>query len=54
VAGGFVATEIIHYLTGIVSPPMLGAGFVLDLRTLNIDRYSVDAQDECPVCERDH
>lgn len=49
-AGGMVAAEVMHYLTGLVPPPMLGAGFVLDLRTLEVEKYDVEPQPECPVC----
>lgn len=50
VAAGLVATEAMHQLTGLLPPPMLGAGFVFDLRTLEVERYEVLAQPECPVC----
>ncbi len=49
-AAGLVATEVMHQVTGLVPPPMLGAGFVFDLRTLEVERYEVVPQPECPVC----
>lgn len=50
VAGGLVASEIVHHLTGLIPPPMLGSGFVIDLRSLEVERYDVEPQAECPVC----
>ncbi len=49
-AGGLVAAEVMHQVTGLVPPPMLGAGFVFDLRTLEVERYEVVPQPGCPVC----
>lgn len=49
-AAGLIATEVMHFLTGLVPPPMFGAGFVLDLRTLAVERYEVVPEPECRVC----
>jgi bacteriocin biosynthesis cyclodehydratase domain-containing protein len=48
--GGLVATEVMHFLTGIADPKTLGAGYTLDLRTIEIERYEVRRDPDCPVC----
>jgi bacteriocin biosynthesis cyclodehydratase domain-containing protein len=48
--GGLAAAEVMHYLTGLTEPTMLGAGYSYDLRTLEVERYEVMAEPECPVC----
>jgi bacteriocin biosynthesis cyclodehydratase domain-containing protein len=48
--GGLVATEVMHFLTGITQPRTLGAGYTLDLRTIEIERYEVRPDPGCPVC----
>jgi bacteriocin biosynthesis cyclodehydratase domain-containing protein len=48
--GGLVATEVMHFLTGITRPRTLGAGYALDLRSLELERYEVVADPGCPVC----
>ncbi len=48
--GGLVATEVMHFLTGIAPPRTLGAGYTLDLRSYELERYEVVADPACPVC----
>lgn len=50
VAGGLVGAEVMHFLTGVVDPPMLGAGFTYDLRTQDVERYEVVPEPSCPHC----
>lgn len=47
---GFVAAEIMHFLTGLLPPRTLGAGYTLDLRSFELERYEVVPEPECPVC----
>lgn len=49
--GGIVAAEIVHHLTDLTVPATLGAGYEFDLRTLNVRRYEVAPDPECPVFE---
>ena len=48
--GGLVGAEVVHFLTGLISPSMLGAGYVYDLRTMEVERFQVVPESECPVC----
>jgi bacteriocin biosynthesis cyclodehydratase domain-containing protein len=48
--GGLVATEVMHFLTGITPPRTLGAGYTMDLRSFELDRYEVTADPGCQVC----
>jgi bacteriocin biosynthesis cyclodehydratase domain-containing protein len=48
--GGVAATEVVHFLTGLVEPAMLGAGYIFDLRTMDVERYEVTPEPECSVC----
>jgi bacteriocin biosynthesis cyclodehydratase domain-containing protein len=48
--GGLVGAEVMHFLTGLVTPPMLGAGYLFDLRTLEVERFEVVPEPDCPVC----
>jgi molybdopterin-synthase adenylyltransferase len=48
--GGLVGAEVMHFLTGLISPAMLGAGYVYDLRTMAVERFEVVPEPECPVC----
>ena len=50
VVGGLVGAEVMHFLTGLISPPMLGAGYVYDLRTMEVERFEVMPEPDCPVC----
>lgn len=47
---GLLAAEVMHFLTGLVTPPTLGAGYTLDLRTYELARYEVIPEPDCPVC----
>ena len=42
--GGVAGTEVVHFLTGLITPAMLGAGYIFDLRTMEVERYEVDAR----------
>jgi bacteriocin biosynthesis cyclodehydratase domain-containing protein len=48
--GALVGAEAMHFLTGLTSAAMLGTGFSYDLRTLEVERYEVVPEPECPVC----
>jgi bacteriocin biosynthesis cyclodehydratase domain-containing protein len=48
--GGLVATEVMHFLTGITPPRTLGAGYTMDLRTFELERYEVVVDPTCEVC----
>jgi len=48
--GGLVGAEVMHFLTKLVRPSMLGAGYVFDLRTMDVERFEVVPEPECPVC----
>ena len=50
VAGGLVAAEVMHFLTGLIQPSMLGAGYICDLRTMEMERFAVVPEPECEVC----
>lgn len=50
VTAGLVATEVLHFLTGIAEPRTLGARHTLDLRTLRLKRHEVVPERACPVC----
>jgi bacteriocin biosynthesis cyclodehydratase domain-containing protein len=48
--GGLVAAEVMHFLTGLIDPRTLGAGYVFDLRSFELERYEVPREPGCPVC----
>ncbi len=48
--GGLVGAEVMHFLTKLTIPTMLGAGYVYDLRTMDVERFEVTPEPECPVC----
>lgn len=48
--GGLVGAEVMHFLTGLVTPPMLAAGYLFDLRTMEVERFEVVSEPACPVC----
>jgi bacteriocin biosynthesis cyclodehydratase domain-containing protein len=48
--GALVATEVMHFLTGITRPKTLGAGYAFDLRSFEMERYEVIRDPGCPVC----
>jgi bacteriocin biosynthesis cyclodehydratase domain-containing protein len=48
--GGLVGAEVMHFLTKLTIPPMLGAGYIYDLRTMEVERFEVVPEPECPVC----
>jgi len=50
VVGGLVGAEVMHFLTKLTTPPMLGAGYIYDLRTMEVERFEVVPEPECPVC----
>jgi bacteriocin biosynthesis cyclodehydratase domain-containing protein len=47
---GLVATEILHYLTGVASPSTLGVAYLLDLRSTTFTTSEVVPEPGCPVC----
>jgi bacteriocin biosynthesis cyclodehydratase domain-containing protein len=50
VVGGLVGAEAMHFLTKLIPPAMLGVGFLYDLRTMEVQRYEVVPEPECPIC----
>ncbi len=48
--GGLVGAEVMHFLTKLTVPAMLGAGFIYDLRTMEVERFEVVPEPECTVC----
>lgn len=48
--GGLVGAEVMHFLTGLISPSMLGAGYIFDLRTMEVERFEVVPEPDCPIC----
>jgi molybdopterin-synthase adenylyltransferase len=39
--GGLAGAEVMHFLTGLITPSMLGAGYIFDLRTMEVERFEV-------------
>lgn len=52
--GGLIGAEAVHFLTGLISPSMLGAGYIYDLRTMGVERFAVVPDPECSVCSHLH
>lgn len=50
VIGGLVGMEVMHLLTGLTEPATLGMAYIIDLRTLEVERESIQAEPGCPVC----
>jgi molybdopterin-synthase adenylyltransferase len=48
--GGLVGAEAVHFLTELTPPSMLGAGYLYDLRTMEVERFEVVPEPECPIC----
>ncbi len=48
--GGLVGAEVMHFLTKLIRPSMLGAGYVFDLRTMKVERFEVVPEPGCPIC----
>jgi bacteriocin biosynthesis cyclodehydratase domain-containing protein len=48
--GGLVGAEVVHFLTGLIESPMLGAGYLFDLRTMDVERFDVVPEPECQIC----
>lgn len=48
--GGLAGAEILHLLTGLTTPSMLGVGYIHDLRTMEVERYEVVPEPECSIC----
>jgi molybdopterin-synthase adenylyltransferase len=48
--GGLVGAEVMHFLTKLTTPSMLGVGYIYDLRTMEVERFEVVPEPECPVC----
>jgi molybdopterin-synthase adenylyltransferase len=48
--GGLVGAEVVHFLTELTVPSMLGAGYVFDLRGMEVERFAVVPEPECTVC----
>jgi bacteriocin biosynthesis cyclodehydratase domain-containing protein len=52
VIGGLVGMEVLHFLTGLVTPPTQGVGFTYDLRDMSVKRELVEQEADCPVCSK--
>ena len=50
VIGAHVATDVVHFLTGLVDPSTYGRALNIDFRTMEITRDQVPARPGCPVC----
>lgn len=48
--GGVVGAEVMHFLTKLIAPATVGAGYLYDLRTMEVERFEVVPEPECPVC----
>ena len=48
--GGQAALEALHQLTGLFEPATRGAGYIYDLRTMQVTREPVPRLADCPVC----
>ena len=48
--GALVGAEAVHFLTGLTERAMLGVGHIYDLLTLEVERYEVVPEPDCPVC----
>lgn len=48
--GSQVATDVVHYLTGLVTPGSLGCALTIDTRTLEVTREPVRAVPGCAIC----
>jgi len=48
--GGLAGVEVMHFLTRLIPPATLGAGYLYDLRTMEVERFEVAPEPECPVC----
>jgi molybdopterin-synthase adenylyltransferase len=48
--GGLVGAEVMHFLTGLLPPAMMGVGYLYDLRTMEVEKYEVIPEAGCPVC----
>ncbi|HEV2856993.1 MAG TPA: TOMM precursor leader peptide-binding protein [Solirubrobacterales bacterium] len=48
--GGLVGAEVMHFLTELLPPAMLGVGYLYDLRTMAVERYEVVPEPGCRVC----
>lgn len=48
--GGLVGAEVMHFLTGLITPATLGAGYLCDLRTMTVERFDVVPEPDCPIC----
>jgi molybdopterin-synthase adenylyltransferase len=50
VVGGLAGAEVMHFLTKLIPPATMGAGYLYDLRTMEVERFEVMPESECPVC----
>ncbi|HEY6779676.1 MAG TPA: TOMM precursor leader peptide-binding protein [Thermoleophilaceae bacterium] len=50
--GSAVATDVVHWLTGICEPRTLGAALEVNLRTLTVLQRPVTPAPECAICAR--
>ena len=48
--GGILSSDVIHHITGLAQPATLQASVVIDIRTLELRRISVEPAAGCPIC----
>jgi bacteriocin biosynthesis cyclodehydratase domain-containing protein len=48
--GGVLSSDVIHHITGLAEPATLGASLVIDIRTLEQRRVTVEPVPGCPIC----
>lgn len=50
--GSLIATEVVHFVTGLSRPATFGAALTVDLRTIGVERTEVVPAAGCAVCGR--
>ena len=50
IVGSVIATEVLHFITGLAAPATAGHVWTLDLRTLASDRIAVERRAGCAAC----
>jgi len=48
--GGLVGMEVMHHLTGLAPPSLLGRSTIYDLRTMEANQTPVPHNPSCPIC----
>ena len=50
--GSLVATEVVHFISGLCPPATLGKALLIDMRTLATETHDVPRLEDCPACGR--